>query len=254
MANEALDAMTAKIEKLLAKANDPSTTEAESLAFTAKVQELLLAHNISMSDLNKGANAAKDMVELRYDMAIAQPWRIQLAAQLSKLYFCRIYTSQWLDEKNLKLKPTFVFVGRSCNATVAMSMFDYLIKTINRFANEYLGTLESEGGKGKRFNGRCHNAVRDEFRRGCAVRLLWRIQAMLNEIEQKPTESGNAMVIYSTELTLVDDHLETLKLNKGKQTTIKTGVDAYAAGMQKGATISLHGQVTAEGKKEAIAR
>lgn len=134
------------VRKLHAKASDPSIGEAEAALYMAKVNELLIEHNLSDAVLN-----SKDAEDIQIDEEyVIFPYYTSmygtLAAVTGRLFFCEVYRMK-VDNPNKKIMTprgvsfvqvdAFFFVGKAHNRAVAMSMFDFFVKTIRRMAKKY---------------------------------------------------------------------------------------------------------------------
>lgn len=239
MTDDRLSKLIHKIRALQAKADDKGTTEAESMAFAAKVQELLLEHNLSMSQVRESGEvdyASEPVVEGRFDTKYRNPWRIQLAIRIARLYFCELYLSSWWDSAAQKSRPSYVFVGRACNVEVAKHMIEYVIKRVTSLSDLY---VRGNGGD---------SSTRDEFQRGCSLRVCHRINAIVLERTKKDepgaVSGANALVLYEGEAERNRKYLDSLNLRKGRGGGISgKGDAAFAAGHAAGNSIGLNAQV-----------
>lgn len=234
-----LNALLRKIRALKAKADDPSTTEAESLAFAAKVAELLAQHGLEEAQLK-----TEDQEQVGHEDYVSN-WNTSPARRLLVISICRLYMVKPLIRTG-KGKP-WSLIGKPHNVFMVKEMAAYLIKTTIRVGNEY----------GRNNPG---SNVTD-FKRGCFKRLSER----LNELHQQQSRAaapqytpqgnpGNLPALYHTELQLAQVYIQQHFPNTGTyRRTIKQGVDA-AAGRAAGDKISLNQQVSGGRSNHLIGR
>jgi len=134
------DQIMAKVEKLLAVANDPNANENLAAAMAAKAQELMQQWAIEEVELNAAGQqqTVKYVVKAaRYLGDKVQPWEDLLAASVARGMFCH-------PVKNDK-KREFYFAGRDLDAEVALYTFEQLRAVLEpmsrrefqKHANEY---------------------------------------------------------------------------------------------------------------------
>lgn len=229
--------LIAKIRALMAKANDKSGTEAEAALFAAKVQELLVANNLSMEHLREENTDSVGDTELpaaRWQ----SPARRKLLRAVCGYYMCNAIAPYDKDD-------TWSIIGRPANAIVAVEMTDYLITTVVRLSNQH---KRATGG----------NAI--DFRRGAMLRLAVRlIEMTLAAQKQKPTYAANGNpsnlpALFSTEIALIDKFAKD-KYNPQSETArrMKLGADAVA-GMLAAEDIGLNTQVRTGAGRLAIGK
>jgi hypothetical protein len=228
--------LLAKIRKLMAKANDSATTEAEAAAFAAKVQELLLQNGLAMSDVKDAPEQTESVSEGTYDFKRwNSPHRRGLMATVCTYYMCSVlYMSR---------HKKVIVIGKPQNVEVALSMTDYLIGTVVRLSTQY----------GKTHPGA--NIV--DFRRGAMLRLRERLieeARRMKEAAATPSRNpGNLPAVFQSESQLVSAYVRS-KYNPRptKARAIKHGADAWA-GRKAADGISLHQQVGAAPKTRRLA-
>jgi len=239
------DTIIRRVRALLAKAKS-TDNEHEAAAFAAKAAEMLQTHNLDLASIERSAGEQGEAVsEVRLNWRYCDPWRKSIARACAELYFCKIYRHH-IVEQNKKGTWTYrwgiTIVGKPHNAAVAESMIEYLIGTTLRLMREY-------------------SSVRAEqlpFARGCGERLAARLREMEREAKRKSAAatghatvraaeeagSGNLPALYKTELELVESHMETLGLEKGRRSAGSDLSGHHAAeGIAAGNTVSLAPQV-----------
>jgi Protein of unknown function (DUF2786) len=219
-----------KIKALRAKADDASTTEAESLAFASKVAELLAQHGLEEAQLDVNEQEEQIGHEDYISNWNSSPARRKLAIAVCTLYFVKPLI-------RTKKGAPWSLIGRKHNIAMAKDMTAYLIKTTIRLSNAY---------------GREHplgNVI--DFRRGCFQRLSERIMEMYWEQARKDAPKYNAKgnpenlpALYKSENDLLTAYLRQAFPHTGvyRGKAIKQGSSAWA-GRQAGDNISLNQQV-----------
>jgi Protein of unknown function (DUF2786) len=227
-----------KIRKLKAKADDPSTTEAESLAFAAKVAELLAQHGLEEAQLK-----VEDQEEVGHEDYVAN-WNASPARRVLVIAICKLYFVKPLV-RSQKGKP-WVLIGRKHNIVMVKEMSEYLIKTTLRLSNAYGKTTPGA------------NVI--DFRRGCFKRLSERLvdlydqQAKAAMPQWTPTGNpGNLPALYGHEGKLATAYMQRVFPNVGtlRPQRVKQGWDAMA-GRAAGDKISLNRQVGGGGSSSYL--
>jgi len=169
-----------KIRKVLALTSSPNEGEAASAA--ARVQEMLAKYNLQLGDVIE--KKADEAIQIYKGMRTpSRPWCRQIAVATASLYFCRYYYT--FVKEGAARKCGYIrydehyFVGRPHNAAVAMMMFEYLTKTVERLA--------VAGSKSVPATER--TSYMTSFRTACALRLNARIYARLTETIKSATRS-----------------------------------------------------------------
>jgi Protein of unknown function (DUF2786) len=222
-----------KIKLLKRKADDPGTTEAESLAFAAKVADMLAQHGLEEASLDLNAQEAEVGHEDYISNWNSSPARRRLAIAVCNLYFVKPII-------RLGKKQPWSLVGRKHNILLVKEMATYLIKTTVRLSNQY-GRENPLG-----------NVI--DFRRGCFARLSERITTMYYEQQRAKAEytpQGNPMnlpALYRNEEDMMRRYIGKVwpRLGVIKQRPIKQGISAMA-GRAAGDKISLNQQVSSAG-------
>lgn len=224
-------ALIRKIAALMAKANDKGVTENEAASYLQKALDMLAKHNIEQSELNINTQDEVNIDETFHSVPVDVSWFSRLAAQVAKMYFCRLYMSERFIDGRKSPQHYYVFVGKVHHREIAISMYEYLMKTINRLANEYGGTIKQ----------------RNEFKKGAALRLVYRIYT-INEANEKvnvtPSQgSTNLPALYSTELALADQFLSDRKFRQARKRTFNTSNAAFYDGAKAANGININNQL-----------
>jgi len=115
-----------RITKLLALAT--SANEYEASAAAAKAQEILTEHNLRLEDIETGQKSPALPIE---QITIGSNnrkvyWRGFIANAIANANFCKMW---WMGGR-------MVVAGRRHNVAIALSLYDYLTKTVERLAAE----------------------------------------------------------------------------------------------------------------------
>lgn len=236
------EALIERIRKLKAKAEDPSVTEAEAALYAAKVAELLQQYNLSEAAIEIDEQK-EEVGEQTFGIGSSgvNPWAHQLSSMVAKLYFCSVY----LRPVPFKQAINFVFVGKPHNIDVAKSMFEYLVKTINRLANEYANSPAAMVQPGYSFV-----RARNGFQRGASARMQSRIWVLYKEQAQanKPQRSdkgnpSNLPALYEDEESLIKAYMASLGLRNKRGGGSDTSGAHAAQGYNRAGSISMNGQI-----------
>ena len=220
-----------KIRLLRAKAEDPATTEAESLAFAAKVAEMLASHGLEESRLD-----VEEQSGVEHD-SYAHNWTSPARRHLA-LAVCRLYMVRPIIDTH-KGRP-WVLIGRRSNIVMVQEMAAYLTGATIRLSNQY---KKETGG----------NHI--DFRRGCFQRLCERLEEMRRAAAESEAprrdvrgNPGNLPALYKNEHALTLEYMKqkfaTKKLN---MRGIRVGQDGAGAGRRAGDGIGLQPQIRRAG-------
>jgi len=231
-----------KARKLLALSKSPNEHEAASAA--EKMQTLIAEYNLDMRDVmnEPGHVGNRPVVIDKSILTPSNPWRRRLANAVSSLYFCKYYYEPH-PKGNLHC-----FVGLEVNVAVSKMMFQYLLTTVNRLAQEGSKAYPKDE----------QSPYRVTFREACTSRLCTRIHERLEAAKQGgviKTESGTTLPallsMYEQEKKRNEEHIEQ---EVGPLRNVKTRVflghgSGYRDGRAAGDRISLDTQVGSETRR-----
>jgi hypothetical protein len=131
-----------KIRKLLALADAArNSSEAEAQAAALKVQELLAAHNLTLSEVEQAGGTSDDGARgvVQADRRAMYKWQVDLMAKLADNNFCmhRVSEVEAHDGRKVRRSKQHVLVGRELNVQVTVATYDYLSEAVKRAANEH---------------------------------------------------------------------------------------------------------------------
>jgi len=221
-----------RIQKLVAMRDGAAKVgnQAEAEAFAAKVQDLLMRHKLSMSDVELARQKDDDPVgeTLYHPVAHGRKsvgrrvaWQERLASAVARAHFCRIYV--WPGSN------VVTFVGRESDRLVAVWMFTTLADTAERLAKEakrQVSWLDDSP------------EFRQSWLRGFVAAIASRYAESRKAAERSASERGVALIRLAD--NAVTEYME--KKASGKAAPVGRGsVDAaaYAAGQRAGSQVSL---------------
>jgi hypothetical protein len=196
------------ITKLLAKANDAATTDAEADAFLAKVDELMQLHQISLHELGGENDPMGREMDEEFKVYVSMPWVKQLIPAT-----CRYYGGEviWAGKQGSVIR--FWVAGRESVRATVFAMLPYLVSQVRRQARD----MSKDTGETK---SKCERSI--------GVMLANRLIRLRREREEnqtvEQTRTRNALIPVA-ELT---SFLESLDLEYKKSRT--TSVDARGSG------------------------
>lgn len=138
------DKVLDRIRKLLKLAQDSGATESEAAAAMGKVQEILAAHNLDMSEVNLDTEEDEQIQGHRgRETGKNNTWETHIFAGAADLNFCSYYTSRVFHGNTIK-KLVHITVGKSINVTASELLAEYLVSTVNRMAKDFSKTEEAK--------------------------------------------------------------------------------------------------------------
>lgn len=234
MTNQAAnDKVIDKIKKLLNHANDNAAgSEHEREVAMKMALKLLAKHNLEMKDI-QDADTKEDRDEVHYE-EFPDPFRKMIAGAIAELYFCKFYSVPVPG----KQKRHFHFVGLESNCNTAMSVAQYVIKSVTR-ESHVRGLQEATAEKRHGWGTSFRNTAADQIGIRCA-----RYRA--EEQQEQETEStGTALVLanyYEAEKTAnanFIEHILGIKLTTKKLNPKIKSVSAAIQGREFGDKVNL---------------
>lgn len=229
-----------RIKKMLALGNDSAASEGERENALRMAYNLLAKHNLSMNDLP--GDELNEPREKQETTVSADKWARSLAHSIADLFFCKYFYQQ----THTSGKDRHFFVGRVSNSITALSMSEYLIKSIKREATKRYKSPTSPEGR--------------SFCVGTVNTIRSRVQDMLRK-DSEATDGaapGNALVLVAVrkrETELNDQWLEdagtTLATAKPRaDNSLRAG--AYYDGKSYGKSVSLNQQMGHTGSRTKL--
>lgn len=232
-----------KVRKLLALANDTSTTEAERDQALKFAHDLLAKHELDMKDVEESMREKEDP-RMQFK---ADGWNAKYAGTIrramSNLFRCFYCGGRKINAT----RSEFYFVGRESAATTAMFMSEWIIKATLREADRRYGHRLNPEGR--------------SFCVGVADRLYHRV---LDIVEAKQTEFGTALVLFDVAKreyeankafliaagwTFPDANAKTKMVR-----AVRVEGKAYGAGIDHANTINLNTQISNQKEQTKLGR
>jgi hypothetical protein len=157
LSDKKLSELLRRVRALRAKAEDPSVTEAEAAAFTAKVAQMMAEHGLEEAQLTveEQSGVEHETTVMDWD----SPARKLVAVEVCRLYMVRLILPS-------RRGQPWALIGRKHNILMARDMTDYLIGTVKRLSKRW---KKENFGSG---------ADMIDFRRGCFERLAERLREL----------------------------------------------------------------------------
>ena len=213
-----------RIKKLQALAGD-NPSESEAIAAAAKVQDLLLEHNLSMSDVDSHSLGEPQERIGKAEYAIPNAnkltitWKSILYHGIAKINFC--------ETIKLNNSTKIALIGKPSNVQTVVYLADVLVRQIERMARAEGQTVLSNRALYER-----------EYCLGAAQRVLRR----LREAKDQATSSGPGMALVVASGKQVDKVFRTFFPNiRHTRSSIGGRTSGYGAGQSAGNGISLPG-------------
>lgn len=223
-----------KLAKLYAKAKS-TDSEQEAQALMAKVQQLLLEHNLAMSTLDnheaKGKNSVNQKIfEVhRFTTKVEGDWVSKLVNGICNTNLCRAIR----ERIGTHLTDSIMhIVGREETIPIVIGMIEYLIPTIKRVESQSWSQYRGIQKRG---------AYRRDFLMACTLRVIER----LKENQQKIAQENNnitALVLRNDQSVQVYIKQAFPHLKSSKPTVLKQR-DGHFAGKSAANNISLNSQI-----------
>lgn len=228
-----------KIRKLLAMGKDERGNETERETALRQAYSLLAKHNLTVADVGSTQTAEKR--EQQIARLSVFPWARGIAHSIADLFFCSYYFQRGAGKL-----ANHSFVGKASNAVTASEMSTYVISNVFKELRA-------------RFGSETHPHARN-FATGAETAIRMRCNAMRREAEQAQqpaaASTGTALMLVDVYKSEKNENTAWIAGHVGKlvvatDRTKATGGDAYRAGKEHGATISLNRQVSG-GKSGAL--
>lgn len=245
--NDERQKIVERVKKLLALS--ASSNEHEAALAAEKAQELLAAHNLSMSEVETKDSEGGQITETGTDYQHPKVWERPLRHAVARLYFCTYYCAQGTFSG--KRQERHFTVGEPHNITVAVLMADYLVKTVDRLAWTECKIVAKD--EQKRF--------RVSFRNACAMRLVIRLEKKRKAMMEAPTKTTTGttlpalMSLYEKANQLTTSFMNNKEGMKTSRNTLKMGhLLGALTGNRAGDQISLDAQVGTESNRSKLTR
>lgn len=224
-----------RVRKLMALAGSPNAHEAAQAA--AKVQSLLLEHNLRMQDIDVNSHDAERVTELVYYFDAPKTWQIDLANVISHHYFCRVLRAG----VSAKGSDVMFLIGRPSNVEVLHYVWEVVLAQIETASkltwNEVLA--KHQVAYGKSFFKTYSNAAarRTRWFRSFYHGAVLGVDALLRERAQAQA-AQYALVRTSNEATEYVERHHTLVQSRASNAQVDN--DAILAGRDAGISVQIN--------------
>jgi hypothetical protein len=215
-----------KLQKLIAHEQSARSVGniAEAAAFASKIQELLLAHNLDMSDVKGAEHSQEDNVvgddfvaSTRKTRTGHSVWMENLASASARSMFCKFMIETRSN--------TYIFVGTKENRTAAIYMYNYLKATAEELNKKDLKAYR-EAHPGVYVNSAL---FRNGFVHGFTTAVRERLLENIARLQTSP--EGFALVLRRT--ADVQKYVDLRSRGKAKSVVL-TGSHVYGHAVEKG--------------------
>jgi hypothetical protein len=227
--------MIDKLKKLLAHEQSARSigNMAEAEAFAAKIQELLFAHKLTMSDIEIADEEANEPVD--QECVEAEHWSGVLAMGCASAAFCKI----------LKSGKALVFIGRASNRAGCIAMFQYLANMGASIARKEMNAykLTADYEYKVRMRPRFAATWKRSWLAGYANAIYTRLERERLVLTAQAQSAGTSLVYVDREKQALDAYLSAKypRLRTTRSTCSVYG-SAYQQGHSCGSSVSLKGR------------
>jgi hypothetical protein len=217
-----MSAISEKIRKTLALANDSGATEQERETALRMAHAMLAKHNLTLAEVE---HAGEERRGVNTVTMYGPPWARIVAMGIAKLCFCEYVTQPGRGS------TVHYFIGLESNSTTAAELSRFVIESIRRESLRYgRGSRSFASGAGHRVHRRCEEIITAAKR-------------------QEPATPGTALVlanVYASEHTKNRAIIAAKwsgRLRNGSNRSRISDAGAYDAGRAYGDRVSLNRQM-----------
>ena len=228
--------MIEKLQKLITHERSArkigSIAEAES--FAAKIQELLFASKLSMSEVEIGCEEQENPVEQQTVAGFKDRWTGLLAVAVAEASFCKCLRS--------RQGGGLIFIGRETDRQTTVSMFHHLVALgrsicgteLSRYKQTEQYLIESSYRPG------FARAWRMSFLYGYATALATRLSSERKALAAKAQSNRLGLLYIARSEAAIDAYIaqEFCKLRPGRQSSVFVHGAAYGSGYASGSRVS----------------
>lgn len=261
-----------KVQALLARQLHPNANEHEAQVCASKVQELLLAYSLSMSDVDAAAGDGKapGVTETTVPMGCGPrdtySWCVDLMSACSHATFCRFICHLGHGREGGRPR-SFTVIGQPTDAQVCCDLYGFLSEQVSRLMMQdvYRLPLPSEGGpdqndevsihgfkvlvpfgwkpaKNKRndLGADCYTYCRN-FLVGCGRRVAERLYQQVRETREQHARVDQVTALVSTKDAVIASYITERYPRLQKLAPAKGAAgEGLFAGYQAGERVELH--------------
>jgi len=227
------EALMRRLAKLMAIAQDSRANPAEASAAAGMAERIMRKYQIDHADIvmkeiksGEHMSTADSVATAKTNKTIVKevpPWANMLASAVAKFNYCgaRIVTTASGD-RGIR------FFGYESDVQLCKWMYDYLVTTINRLAEEYKWTDDYME------NGR---SVLTSYRRGVSIGIITAIQKLEKERQQEMTSTGTSLMVVKSDA--ISAHFGNVFETKRVKGSANIRHDAYSQGFSDGRKVDV---------------
>lgn len=173
------------VDKILALrrlSENKSATPAEAANAAARVQELMLKHQITEAALGPSEQSVEWDRNPLFSSRKSCKWRTALAVGIAKVNACRAMRAVRPDGS-----IHITVVGRASDIEVVRYLYAFLEREIDRLAKEYLKSNDRPPGSGM--------LIGESYRIGCVVRIIARLEEQKAAVVAEAREAGHTVAL-----------------------------------------------------------
>ena len=234
------DKILDRVRKLLAIANDERANEGERDNALRMAHNLLAKYQLDMSDVDAREREKQDPRGHFQNDGWNMLWCKDVRNAIAKLFD----TTYYFGRKINATRGEHHFVGRESNATTAMLLSDWIIRSILREADQrYKHRLTPEG---------------RSFAMGVAYKLYERVDQLKAAKQQEFKEAGYSIVLADASRVELEENGKYISKVLGRNLTVRNrkrtsvNADAFSSGEEYGSSINLNTQLTKNEDKKAL--
>lgn len=227
--SDSVSKIAERIRRLLALTASSNVHEAAAAA--AEAQRLMQAHKLSAADVE--AEDGNKISELPLgSQGYMAPWKFSLVTNVARAFFCEVIALRLRSRRKIRV------IGRKNDAEVAIGVFNYLVKEIDRLADEdaehYMARSMIESGAID------IRTYKEKFREGAAMGVTNRLK---QETAAFTTSSETALAVVNKSKDELRDYLKSKygasKTVEQKKPDSIAAEEAFLRGYDRGANIAV---------------
>lgn len=227
------EAVLRRLAKLMAIAQDARANPAEAAAAAGMAEKIMRKYQIDHADIvvkeiksGEHMSTADSVATAKTNKTIVKeipPWANMLASAVAKFNFCgaRIVTTASGD-RGVR------FFGYDTDVQLCKWMFDYLVATTNKLAEEYKWSEDYQT------NGR---SVLTSYRRGVSTGIISAIRKLQEEREREMTSTGTSLMVIKSDAISQRFGIQVFQTKKIAIGNLRA--DAFSQGREDGKNVDI---------------
>jgi Protein of unknown function (DUF2786) len=229
-----IEAVKRRIAKLLAIAEDNRADPNEAAAAAGQAEKIMRKFQLEHADLitvelrkGEAMETADSVANAKTNKTAAKevpPWASFLAVEVGRFNHCGARIARTQDER---AEVCVRFFGYAADVQLCKWMYDYLVATINRLAEEYKWSDDY------RLNGR---SVLTSYRRGVASGINSAIKKLREERDRQTTTTGTSLMVVKKD-AIVAKFGNVFAVKQANRSTVRG--EAFSAGYEDGRKVDV---------------